>query len=184
MSDHLTKQSNAEQFPGDPGNTSEPVLRPATHADTDLLLALYRSTRTDVELFGWDESAISAFVGMQFEMQRRSYQIQHPEADSSILIHEGHDAGRILVDRSGSPIVLVDIIIAPEFRGRGLGTRVLSWLKREAALNKKPIELHVDVSNTKAAQLYEREGFMDLEDGSALSRHLRWEPDDQNRKRS
>ena len=184
MPDHLTEQSNAEQFPGDPGHTGNPLLRPATDADTDLLKALYRSTRTDVALFGWDESAVSAFVEMQFEMQKRSYEIQHPGAENSILVYEDRDVGRLLVDRSGSSIVLIDIIIAPEFRGRGLGTSVLSWLKSEAASKNIPIELHVDVTNTKAAQLYEREGFMELGDGTGFRRHLRWEADHAERRKS
>ena len=57
---------------------------------------------------------------------------------------------------------LIDIAILPQYRGAGIGTLLLKDLVDESRSKKVPIELKVSKSNTAAARLYERMGFIRL----------------------
>ena len=73
--------------------------------------------------------------------------------------------GRILVDRSGETIRLVDIALLTEFRGRGIGSILLRRLLDEGAAAGKRVVLSVYKFNP-AMRLYERLGFFKVaEDG-------------------
>ncbi len=71
-------------------------------------------------------------------------------------------------------IRIVDIAIAPAFRGRGAGTAVLAGVIAEASATGKVVELHVETSNP-ALRLYRRLGFVQTE---AMAPYLRmqWRP--------
>jgi ribosomal protein S18 acetylase RimI-like enzyme len=72
---------------------------------------------------------------------------------------DGHAAGRLYVHRGGSEIRVVDIALLPEFRGAGVGTRLMRGLQAEATESGRRLTLHVDASNVGARRLYERLGF-------------------------
>jgi ribosomal protein S18 acetylase RimI-like enzyme len=136
------------------------ALRSVTRRDDAFLLRLYGTTRTDVEHFGWDDAERHAFVTMQFNAQTRANAMQHPKAEQSILTYQGRDAGRILVDRAGRSLHLIDIAVLPEFRGKGIGTTIISRLQEEAARTKRDIDLSVEITNPSAFQLYRKLGFV------------------------
>lgn len=61
---------------------------------------------------------------------------------------------------AGGPVVLLEeLYLAPDCRGRGWGSEVLEFLKREYAGRAARIRLEVAPENPRARQLYEREGF-------------------------
>ncbi len=49
----------------------------------------------------WSAEQKDAFVRMQFEVQRRSYDMQSPEAGYDIILHDETPIGRLIVDRAG-----------------------------------------------------------------------------------
>jgi ribosomal protein S18 acetylase RimI-like enzyme len=67
-------------------------------------------------------------------------------------------AGRLYVHRGPSDIRIMDIAVAPEFRGRGIGTRLLRDLMDEAEASGRKLSIHVEMNNP-ARSLYERLGF-------------------------
>lgn len=132
-------------------------VREATPSDEEFLRALYHSTRRDeVAQFGWSPAEQDSFLTMQFEMQRKGYDIQFPNADHRIILFDGIPAGRIITDRAGEVLSLTDIAVLPDFRRRGIASRLISLLKRDNDV----IVLNVDKHNTGARQLYEGQGFV------------------------
>jgi ribosomal protein S18 acetylase RimI-like enzyme len=146
-------------------------LRGATPGDDDFLRDLYETTRAEeVRGFGWDEAEQHAFLEMQFTMQKRAYLMQHPNAQHSIIWCDGQRAGRILVDRSGGGLTLVDISVHPDFRKRGIASQMLKRLQAESDL----VLLSVDKTNLSARRLYEKFGFMTTGENEFIFT-MRWE---------
>ncbi len=153
----------------------EPALRPVGEADGPFLFRLFASTRApELAALGWTAAQEDAFLRMQAEAQRRSYGLRFPEAHCSVVLRGGLPIGRLIVDRSGRCVHLVDIVLLPEHRGGGIGTALIRGLQAEAAQGLRPIRLHVRASN-RAAALYERLGFTPIGD-SDFDRLMEWDP--------
>ena len=152
-------------------------LRDATDDDAEFLFAAYRSTRAaEVAMFGWDEAQQDTFLRMQFDMQKRSYEMQVPNAASSVIVWETEDAGRLIVNRTETAISLTDIIVLPEFRRRGIAANLIGQLQKEAAEKRVPLEFSVDKANSAAIALYSKLGFVSI-DESEFEHMLRWSDD-------
>ena len=135
-------------------------LRLARPEDEPFLQAVYATTRSEeMALVPWTVEQKLAFVQMQYLAQRQSYQNQFPESKVFVIEHEGQAAGRMIVDRSTPVILLMDIVLLPEFRNHGLGTALIRDLLGEADRSHKLVQLHVEDFNP-AAKLYLRLGFV------------------------
>lgn len=136
------------------------ALRPAEAADEEFLQSVYASTRADeMALVDWTGEQKAAFVQMQFRAQRQYYLSQYPHAEYYIVETDGNRIGRMIVDRSLDPILLMDIALLPEHRGRGAGTALIHELLDEADRAGRTIQLHVESFNP-AMRLYTRLGFV------------------------
>ncbi len=137
-------------------------LRAALPDDLAFLRRLYADTRrAEVAAFGWNEAQAEAFLDMQFDMQRRAYAGNYPEADHTIVEVDGHPVGRLLVNRTATEFRLVDIAFLTDARGGGIGTRLLADLAAEADAANVPVRLSVLVGNP-AIRLYRRAGFEEI----------------------
>jgi ribosomal protein S18 acetylase RimI-like enzyme len=142
-----------------PHKTEKISLRPVQDTDEALLYRLYASTRMDeLALVPWTEAQFNAFIKMQFDLQKRTYRMQFPAAVHSIILSGEQEIGRLMVNRTDSELLLVDITLLPEYRGRGIGGSLLRELQREAARDGKSVRLSV-VHTNPARRLYERAGF-------------------------
>lgn len=118
-------------------------------------MEVYASTRLEeLEGFRWDDDQKQAFIRMQFLARERS----QPRVDNKIILLNGRPVGRLLVDRTETPIVLRDIAVLTAYRNAGIGSRLIQDLMTEAASAGKSIRLHV-VASSPAVRLYERLGF-------------------------
>jgi ribosomal protein S18 acetylase RimI-like enzyme len=143
----------------------EITLRPATAADQIFLMAVFGSTREHELATLGDSPLIEGLISMQFKAQQQSYREAYAEAEDSIVLLDHNPIGRILVERSGETIRLVDIALLTEFRGRGIGSILLRGLLNEGAAAGKRVMLSVYKFNP-AMRLYERFGFFKVaEDG-------------------
>ncbi|MBJ7356804.1 GNAT family N-acetyltransferase [Nocardioides sp.] len=135
------------------------VLRPVTDADRDFLVGVYGSTR-DEELsqVAWAPGQREAFVRMQFDAQDADYRQRNPAGSFDVVEVDGRPAGRLYVDRRPEEIRIVDIALLPEYRGAGVGGRLLGRLMDEAAASGRRLSIHVEIHN-RAAELYSRLGF-------------------------
>lgn len=151
-------------------------LRPATDQDQAFLYSVYASTRSEeMALVRWDNSQQEAFLRMQFNAQRSSYAMQFPNAEHSIIVLNGRAAGRMIVDRSGAQILLIDIALLPEFRASGVGSILMNEMLAEATVQQRPVTLHVEKFN-RALRLYKRLGFIPISD-SGLYIEMVWRPE-------
>ena len=150
-------------------------LRAVTAEDQPFLLDLFASTRPEIAQLGWGEAEQQAFIAMQFAMQSRSYGVQFPGAEHSIILYDTAPAGRMIVNRGELRIQLTDIAVLPLYRGRGIAATVIERLQEEAAEAKKPIELTVDRSNSNALDLYTKLGF-EITGENQLHLSMRWTP--------
>ncbi len=80
---------------------------------------------------------------------------------------DGQTAGYLYITRcwsteaGGLCIFLEEIYLRPDFRGRGLGHEILTWL-REQYPNARRFRLEVNPDNPGAARLYEKMGYQYL----------------------
>lgn len=98
-------------------------------------------------------------VRMQFDAQRSSYHQEFPASEHSLVMVGGQPAGRLWVDESGEEIRIIDIVLAPEFQGRGIGRALLHQVLAKADGAAKPVRLFVDRANPRAFELYRSLGF-------------------------
>lgn len=135
-------------------------LRPVTEADRAFLKAVYASTREEeLAQVGWDDEAKRAFVEHQFSAQDTHYRANYPGATFDVIEVDGEPAGRLYVHRGEHEIRIMDIALAPPFRGRGVGTDLLRGLMDEAAASGRSLSIHVETTNP-ARRLYARLGFV------------------------
>jgi ribosomal protein S18 acetylase RimI-like enzyme len=111
----------------------------------------------------------------QFHAQTVSYRAQFPGARFDIIELDGRPIGRIVIDRPGHSVHIVDQAIVPELRNRGLGTAIMRFLMDEAAAAGIPVELKVASSNDPSMRLYLRLGFVPVET-HLMYIDMRWWP--------
>lgn len=139
-------------------------LRPITPADDAFLARVYASSRAEeLAITGWPEELKADFCRRQFDAQSAYYAQNYPGASFQIIERDGWPVGRLYVDRLEKEIRIVDITLLPEFRGSGIGTKLLRELQAEARRAGKSLTIHVERFN-RALSLYQRLGFQEVED--------------------
>lgn len=140
------------------------TLRPMKDADIDFVRKVYASTRMDELLqTGWSQRQIDDFLLMQFEAQHQFYTEQFTKASFGIVECDGKNAGRLYLDYRDDEIRIIDIALLPEFRGKGLGTRLLNDVILDAQEKQLSVRIHVE-KNNPALTLYQRLGFKKIGD--------------------
>jgi len=135
------------------------TFRPTSTADEPFLLRLYRSTReSELEQTGWNETEKETFVQQQFQAQHIFYTSQFPRARFNMVCLDDKPIGRLYVDRRKEEIRIIDIALLPEYRNRGIGSKLLTDILSEAEKFEKAVRIHVEHFNP-ALNLYERLGF-------------------------
>jgi ribosomal protein S18 acetylase RimI-like enzyme len=100
----------------------------------------------------------------QFQAQTIGYRTQFPQARFDIMELGGERIGRVVVDRPGTMLHIVDQAIVPHLRNRGIGTALMRVLLDEAARVQLPVRLYVASSNDPSLRLYLRLGFTPIEE--------------------
>jgi ribosomal protein S18 acetylase RimI-like enzyme len=138
---------------------ARPSLRPVRDDDRRFLRDLYAASRAaELALVAWDEGAKAAFVEQQFSAQDAHYRTHYGGASFDVVEVGGRAAGRLYVHRGERDIRVIDILLAPAFRGRGIGGRLLGELVAEAQAGGRVLSIHVEPQNP-ARRLYDRLGF-------------------------
>ena len=131
-----------------------------TSDDLDFLRRVYASTRSEeMAQSGWGSLQIQDFLDSQFDYQHRYYQSEFPDASYDLILIDGTAAGRLYLDRRKSEHRIIDIALLPDYRGKGIGTRLLKQVLDEANRAGKSVGIHVE-RNNPALHLYERLGFL------------------------
>lgn len=142
-----------------PARRLEVSSRPEQPEDEAFLFTLYSSTRQEeLQSFGWDDTVQNSFLRMQFEAMRQGYRSMFPRAAFSIILAGEEPAGRTVINRTQQEIRLVDISLLHPYRGRGIGTGILSDLLAEALRTGLPLRLSA-MKASRALDWYRRRGF-------------------------
>lgn len=140
------------------------ALRRESERDLPFLMALFASTRAnELAVVPWSEDQKRTFVAQQFEAQRRHYRAYHPTCAFDIIERNGVPAGRLYLEARATALHIIDIALLPEWRGRGVGTAILTASQAEAHARGLAVSLLVEKFNP-ALRLYRRLGFADAAD--------------------
>lgn len=126
--------------------------RPAHSGDLEAMFDCFRTTMQShiADAFGWND-----------DFQRGAFMARALDADCSVLEVEAGLSGFSWVD-VGDEWSLRRLCIQPQYQGRGIGSHWVSELIHKAECSGKSIVLKVLRTNQRAAQLYERLGFVSI----------------------
>ena len=143
--------------------------------DGEFLFKVYASSRAEeIGPWGWTKEQQLQFLRMQHVAQQEAYQRQYPGLQYKIIFQYENKVGRVAISELNEELVLVDIILLPEFQHKGIGSWIVGELQQEAVQKKKLIRLNV-LANSQAQQLYERFGFQVVANGEVYS-SMKWLP--------
>src|SRR5262249_59061997 len=111
----------------------------------------------------------------QFHAQSLSHLARFPAARFDLIELSGEPIGRLVVDRPGQFLHIVDQAIVPQWRGRGVGTAIVRALIDEAEAADLPVRVEGAAENDPSLRLYRRLGFMPVETVPLYTR-LEWRP--------
>jgi GNAT superfamily N-acetyltransferase len=152
-------------------------LRPVEPSDAAFLFELYAGTRAaELDQVEWSDSQKQAFLRHQFDAQHRAYAETYAGGDFLVILSDGVPAGRLYLVRWPAEIRIVDIVLLPAYRGRGVGGGLIRDIQEEAASTRRAVSIHVERFNP-AKGLYERLGFRLAAERDAVYLLMRWEPD-------
>ena len=135
------------------------ALRDLREDDDEFLYRVYAGTRVEeLAPLGWSDAQVDAFLRMQHRAQRSDYWRNYATARFRVVTCDGVDAGRLYVERNDDELCIVDIALLAQYRGRGIGSALLSDLLAEADEDALVVRIHVEHGNP-AQHLYLRHGF-------------------------
>ncbi|GAB3656332.1 GNAT family N-acetyltransferase [Glycomyces tarimensis] len=128
-------------------------LRPATSADGDYCFELHKAAMGAyvTAIWGWDE-----------ELQRDYHARAFTPGRWQIITVDGMNAGMLAVEHRDTEIYLGRISIHPDYQGRGIGSRLIADLMRQAREQGRDLVLDVLVVNQRAQALYRRLGLHEV----------------------
>jgi ribosomal protein S18 acetylase RimI-like enzyme len=149
-------------------------LRPERDEDAPFRFKLFCESRpAEFALLQLDPAAFEQLMRFQFHAQTVTYRANFPDARFDIIERDRAPIGRIVVNRPGTMLHIVDQAIVPELRNRGLGTAIMKALMDEATRNGLPVRLKVASTNDPSMRLYRRLGFVPIRT-EPLSIEMEW----------
>ncbi|RDU36847.1 N-acetyltransferase [Neobacillus piezotolerans] len=127
-----------------PPSSEGVTLRQSTNQDNDL------EVRLEVECFGFTELEAAAFHRVLKESSNENYYI---------IEANGQPVGKMRVDHPNGEAWIYGFAILPEFQGKGIGRKALSWIIAKEDRAGRPLFLEVEAKNAHALGLYESCGF-------------------------
>jgi len=144
------------------------TMRPAAEEDRELLRRTHHAAYRDVTVrqFGsWDPPRQDDY----FEASWRA-------GGLTIILVDTMPCGYCQVELRGHDVHLRELVLAPDFQGRGIGTAVVRTVQRQARRLGVPLHLGT-LRRNRAVALYRRLGFVEC--GSTETHLLmEWRPED------
>jgi ribosomal protein S18 acetylase RimI-like enzyme len=128
-------------------------VRYATDADTEFLMDLARAAYFDVvarQFGGWNE-----------DVHGKRYLEKIGEGTFSVILLNGARVGTVHALEEDGRFVLGELVVHPDYQGRGIGAWALKRVLRQAQARGKPLWLHTMRENHGARAFYRRHGFVE-----------------------
>jgi GNAT superfamily N-acetyltransferase len=133
-------------------------FRPEAPDDGPFLRRLIQSTiEEELGASAWPEPMRTHLIGLQCSARNQAVRGRFPEGESRIILADSVEAGWLYTAGLPEVVWLVEAMILPEHRGQGIGSAALRDVIGSAGA--RPVQLKVNVTNTRAIGLYERLGF-------------------------
>jgi len=124
---------------------------------------VYGTTREEeLQRVPWTDEQKAMFLDMQFRAQAQHYEDYYPTCEFLVIEIEGKSSGRLYIDRRETLIEIIDIILEPVYRGRGIGGMLVQEILDEGRATSRPVRIYVENFNP-ARHLYDRLGFRHIE---------------------
>lgn len=126
---------------------------------------------------GWPREQVAAMMADQLRLQQIHVAGAYPKADRWLVLAGDVPAGQLLLDRAQDDWRLIDLLLAPQARGLGLGFGLMAWIKDAAArAGAASITLDVGFDNAPAQALYRKAGFVETPSETEIAVAMRWRP--------
>lgn len=146
-----------------PQHVPHSVLRRYAGAgDNRLVRQMLADTRDDLLLLPSDVR--DTVVEMQVHAERRLIAAEHPGATHEILMADGTDVGRLVVDVAATDVRVIDLTICRDHRRHGLATAVLRDVLADAG--RRPVTITIKANNNAARGLLRGLGFVETCDAA------------------
>lgn len=129
------------------------TVRLASPADTEFLVDLARAAYADV--------VTRQFGGWKDDVHGTRYREKINEDGFSVLLLGEARVGAVHVVEEVKRFVLAELVVHPDYQGRGIGARALTGILQQARANGKPLWLHTMRENYGALAFYRRHGFVE-----------------------
>lgn len=148
-------------------------LRQVTAEDQRFIEAVFQSASGYGAFLPLAPAQVELLVRQQYQFRQLSFATHFPGAEHWIIAHDLHPVGTLIVHETQAGLHIVDIALVDQARNQGIGSACLRALKALADARAKPLSLRVEITNQRAAALYQRLGFLAVEQ-TASHRLLRW----------
>jgi len=150
-------------------------LRACTEADDAFVYDVF-STTWESEVAALPNQNLARHVlRIQHTAQERRFDTRYPGHRRFVVTHDQERVGRFYLFASGSSLHIVDLTLLPQFRRRGIGTRLVSDLMGEASSDGHRVSMRVSRDDRSAIGLYASLGFH-LQSSDDLDHYFEWTP--------
>jgi ribosomal protein S18 acetylase RimI-like enzyme len=149
------------------------TLRPARTDDQEFLYRLFYSVYSEkLQLVPLSAEEKKMLLELMYQGFVRHYDLLASASDDRLVLLDNESIGRMILLQTREEIRLADLAILPQYRGRGIGSALISQLQTESMMSKRPVRLQVGRFD-RALTLYKRLGFHKI-DAIGPHLHLEW----------
>ncbi len=127
-------------------------VRQATARDSEFAYQVKKTTLGEYvrQVWGWDE-----------DEQRRLHRRRFASQAFQVIVAAGTDAGILALTYEPDCLRVNQLLVLPEYQGKGIGTTCMRQVLEDAAGRRLPVRLQVLKVNHQAIEFYRRMGFSD-----------------------
>jgi ribosomal protein S18 acetylase RimI-like enzyme len=107
----------------------------------------------------WHDEIRESLLDAQYRIRRAGFRASAGNQPGTIVLIDGEPVAWYIAADFDDEIRLVNLVVANQHRGKGLGSAILRQLLIHSDHSGKTLRLSVAINNPRAAELYARFGF-------------------------
>lgn len=144
-----------------PEDTLEYLIRTIRPSEAGQLEPLYRELARHHNDISTNFAGSFPSIPIESQLQECAADLSNGKSHVAVVEQRGEAIAFCKVDIVGTRGYLDELVVLPEYRGRGIGSQLMDWADeafRERGV--RHVELLVVVGNESARRFYERRGFL------------------------